>query len=40
MKPGKPAAKLGAIKLISKKEADAARERILAKTKALRKRKV
>ena len=37
--PGKPAAKLGAIKLISKKEADAARERILAKTKALRKKK-
>ena len=34
--PGKPAAKLGAIKLISKKEADAARERILAKTKAKR----
>ena len=37
--PGKPAAKLGAIKLISKKEADAARERILAKTKAKRKAK-
>ena len=37
--PGKPAAKLGAIKLISKKEADAARERILAKTKAIRKKK-
>ena len=37
--PGKPAAKLGEIKLISKKEADAARERILAKTKALRKKK-
>ena len=34
--PGKPAAKLGAVKLISKKDADSARERILAKTKAKR----
>ena len=38
--PGKPAAKLGAIKLISKKEADSARERILAKTKAKREDKM
>ena len=34
--PGKPAERLGAVTAIPKSEQDAARERILAKTKAMR----
>ena len=37
--PGKPAEKLGAVTAIPQKERDAARERLLAKTKAIRDKK-